>query len=556
MPSPATISQWAAPLGTLAVEADGSVTAFVRASLRTSERVAEGVAAVVGLARAPFLPGANAQRTQQGFSLRWPAQGGRRESLASLVPGWRETPARHVAEALAVAACVSRSIGELQHLGAHRFLLSPAQLFLETSADGRQAWSVVPLPIDSAQFRDMAAASPELTDWLGGDEILGRGGLDRTHMLAAILYHCLVGDPYAAAMSRDERLARLIAFRAGDAVSLRFALEAAVPAALERPRAALFDFIMSGLGPSVGRPLTAGRAATMLQQLQAELSPGLLAGAWETAGDARLALDILEAHAFSAPPDDVPWPSLARLRARLGEDGDAAKAPVPLAPARPATSIVARIAAAGAAAGDGAGRERLAALLAELTAPDAPALAEDERLLAAYAAARWCGEPERALAMLAADCAASWNRAVRALLIARLRADERAWIACGRACRDCVAVVETMPDRGSERGAYALVHALLLDAAAHAGAVEAGHGAGYLEDAWARLAKAGAILRERGLASVEPLLAKRIEVLRGQIDRQPALAGLAREIEAAAGPRGVETRDELPWPEADWLFSG
>ena len=566
----ASIGQRIAPLGTLTVAEDGTVSAFVRTNLRTAERVTAAVNAAAGLSHRPFLPCGGAQRTEQGFSLVWPARAATRQSLESLAQAWREAPARHVADMLAAAACVSRAIGELQHLAPSRFLLSPAQVFLETSADGLQSWGVVPLPIDSARFRDMATASPSLTEWLGGADVFGRDEPDRVHMLGAVLYHCLVGDTYGPATSRVRQLQRLISYRAGNAARLRMVLDAAIPASLAKAGQNLFGFIVEALGPSLGRRLTATQAAATLQRLQTALSAPLLAGAWETAGMPELALEILESHARIAPADDVPWPTLARLRGRSGRRrrpdgpdepaGDSVPSPLFAGTER---STIAKVRAAADLGPQG--REQLAALLAELRGPAAPPLAEHEYLYLAYAEARWLGATAEAIERLSRRFTVSWNSAVRALLLARLHADRGGWVRVGINCRDCVDLIQAMPDRGSERGSYAMAYALLLDARAHMAVVADGHLPEYLEDAWSRLVRARPLVRANSFAPLGAELETQIAALRRQVDRFPQLAKLGSEIDSAqAGMTvmrlGDEASDEasragLPWPDDRWLFS-
>ncbi len=562
----ASTGQWTTPLGTFAVAKDGTISAFVRTSLRTAEQVTAAVNAVAGLTQAPFLPCGGLRRGEQGFSVVWPARGTVRQSLESLAPSWREAPERHLADALCAAACVSRAIGELQHLAPSRFLLSPAQVFLESSADGRQSWTVLPLPIETARFRDMATASPVLTSWLGGNDMFGARGPDRAHILGAVLYHSLVGDTYLPASSRIHRLQRLISYRAGNAARLRMALDAAIPPSLAAGARDLFDFVTGALAPSVGRRLTEAQAAAALQRLQTALSAPLLAGAWESLGRPDLALEILESYARVTPEEEVPWQTLTRLRGLRAGDGrtDGGRdpsddsVPLPVA-AGNARSVIARIRAAADLGPPG--REQLACLLAELLGPELPTLSEDEYLYVAYAKARWLDAGADAIQLLSRPCAASWNRAVRALLRARLHAGEKGWLQTVSHCRDCVQLIQGLPGRGSERGSYAMAYALLLDAQAHMAAVAAGSSSEYLEDAWHRLDRARPLVSANSFAPLAAEVNARIAELRRQVDRFPQLAALAVEIDAARGSKyvapalGGSAEGDLTWPDDQRLFS-
>src|SRR5271170_3308992 len=167
MATGASIGEWATPTGNLVLDEYGGLSALVSTTLRTEPAVSGSVLALAGLSQAPFIGNAGVQRSELGYILTWPAPPGARRPLSMLVDDWRAEPAAHVA--LAVASTVSRAIGELQHLAPHRYLISPAQVFLETIEEGRQRWSTLPLPIDAAPLKDMAASSAELIAWVSGD---------------------------------------------------------------------------------------------------------------------------------------------------------------------------------------------------------------------------------------------------------------------------------------------------------------------------------------------------------------------------------------------------
>jgi hypothetical protein len=559
MATSAPIGQWATPSGSLAIDEAGGATALVRTTLRTDAAVAASVQALAALSHPPFLGGSAVARGEDGYALSWPAATGTRRPLAALAEDWRRAPAAHVADAIGAALAVSRAVGELQHLAPCQYLLSPAQLFLETDEDGRQRWTALPLPIDTVQLKDMAAASPLLIAWLSGDDLVRRSGGDRAYMMAAVLHHALIGDLFPADLPPMRRLQRQIAYRAGNAVQLRAALEAAIPPNLALSARRLGDFMTESLGPGFGRPMTTAQAVAMLQRLKDELSAPLLAGGWETAGRPDLALAILESHARIAPVEDVPWQTLQRLR--NGEAGGEQDGDRPADPPRPGPTDtpIGRIRALAAMGPEGLGA--LAATLNAILLPEAPALAEDERLFVAYAAARWLGASAVALPILAEPCVASWNGAVRALLLAWLHSDQQAWAQVARDCRECVTVIDALPGGGGERGAYASAYALMLDAGAHIGFVAAGHPADYLEDAWRKLERARALCAKVRAMPLDEALGTQLNALRRQLIAVPRLGKLLAEVEGARTQFSIVADNDalaaphLPWPDERWLFA-
>src|SRR5271170_383944 len=347
----------------------------------------------------------------------------------------------------------------------------------------------------------MAASSAELIAWVSGDDLARRGGCDRTYIMAAVLYYGLVGELYPVELSHMRRLQRQIAYRAGNIAALRATLDAAISKNLAMSARRLGDFIVESLGPSFGRPTTVQQAHATLERLERELSAALLAGGWETTGRADLALAILESHARLVPADAVPWQTLARLRRNQGRPADESG---PMTGRTPPPSwktdtLIGRIRAIVVMGPDGL--SSLASTLNDIIRPGAPELADDDRLFVAYAAARWLGSAQNAITLLARPCKATWDRAVRVLLLARLHSEQQARAQVASDCRECVATIGGMPAQGGERGAYAAAFALMLDAGAHIAFVAAGHSADYLEDAWKKLDRARALLEaERDVA--------------------------------------------------------
>jgi hypothetical protein len=554
------VGQWTTPSGSLAIDEQGEVTAIATITLRTEELVSASIRALADLDQSPFVGPPAIQRGELGYRLTWSGLAGTRQPLALLAQQWRREPAEHVAEAIAVALAVSRALGELQHLAPHAYLLSPVQVFLETSQDGRRRWSAAPLPIDAFAFKDMVVSSPELTMWLSGDNLVRRVATDRDYIVAAVLYYALIGDLYSTDLSPMRRLQRQIAHVAGNRAALRATLEAAIPKSLATSGLQLGDFIIESLGPSFGRPMSAAQAHTALKRLEGELSAPLLAGGWETMGRPDRALAILESYSQRAPRDEVPWPTLQRLRQRGGhEPNEKAHDWEPAATSPPAPSTpISRLRAI--AAGGPVANDLLVSTLDEMIKPGGPALADDERLCVAYWTARCFGADERALSLFGQPCKVKWDCVVRALLLARAHYDQRAWAQVSRDCRECMTAVGELPARGGERGAYVSSFALLLDAAAHIGFVAGGHALDYLENAWSKLNRAreiGAALRSFPL---DEALGQQLNTLRQMLIPAPRLGRLLTEVEAASAQfRTVAANDAaaspLPWPEERWLFA-
>src|SRR5262249_2092419 len=153
----------------------------------------------------PFLRCTAMQQDSKGLVLTW-APADRRVTLSELALAWRQNPEVHLPEALETVWHLSRAMSALDHLPKARFIVSPAQLFLSRSAEGREQWSVLLLPVEGAGLRDFATASPDTIAWLSGDDFVRRGMFDHAYVLGAALYYCLIADLYPAHLSQNERL--------------------------------------------------------------------------------------------------------------------------------------------------------------------------------------------------------------------------------------------------------------------------------------------------------------------------------------------------------------
>ena len=553
---------WETPVGQLAIDEGGTISALIRTNLRSDEKVTQAVNAVAGLRQEPFACCEGSSRSEGGLTLVWGGTGNARQSLIQLAPLWRESPALYLPRAIAAAQCVSRAIGELQHLAPARFLLSPAQVFVETCAEGRDKWVVAPLPFEAAQLKDIAGAAPATLAWLSGEDLLARREFDRAYMIGAVLHYALVGELFPQNLSTRQRIHRQLAFRAGDALALRAMLAAAVPQALAASARRLGDLVTDALRPGRARPIDAASAVRQLERLARELSPAFLAGAWETDGKPATALAILEDHARTAPTDEVPWATLARLREAMG-----AQTPGQPSPVRQARQQRPEAAVDGSPRGRlrgllGQGPEARDALIEEVRRqldPQGPALDEDQRLFVAYVCGRWLGADAAAQTALSRPCSVSWNAATRAVLLARIHVGRGAWALGAREAKAAHDLVAAMPGGGERRGQYLMAHALLYDAAAHLGFVDAGSSPDYLRDVWTRLKRARGHAAKLEEFSLNAALSRQLGALRDRIVVQPGLADLPPELDAemtrsfaVANDPGEDER--LPWPDEPWLF--
>ena len=146
-------TEWVTPCGSLGIAEDGGIRAVVRNSIRSQEIVARAIDTIIEIKTAPFLANPRPQRESEGYILKWPAPpGASLVPLSRLVTEWRNDPAAHLPRALDVADCLSRAVSELDHFRSLRFVLSPAQVFLQQGPC--EQWVVVPLPLEGVGLRD------------------------------------------------------------------------------------------------------------------------------------------------------------------------------------------------------------------------------------------------------------------------------------------------------------------------------------------------------------------------------------------------------------------
>src|SRR5262245_49543445 len=126
--SPVEQTQVETPTGYLRLAADGSATAWVRASRRSVEAVADAVQALARLTSDVVRPCSTFRRADDGFFLEWSTQG-RLRPFRQVTAKWRGDPSTYLPSALALARLLYRASSDLEALRPRRFLVSPTQLF-------------------------------------------------------------------------------------------------------------------------------------------------------------------------------------------------------------------------------------------------------------------------------------------------------------------------------------------------------------------------------------------------------------------------------------------
>lgn len=588
----ATKREWTTPVGTLSVGDDGSIRAVIRVNPRSERAIVSGVQTVAGLKQTPFLKASGFQQDPDGLVLSWPAMGMRFTELPALVPGWRKNPAVHLPDAFDLVQNVLRASSELDHERPRQFFLSPAQVFSCEHEVQAKHWGVVPLPAEGATCADFAGAAPELLAWVSADEVLGGGSMvDRAYLAGAVLYYSLIGELFPEKLNRNDRIRRLLTYHAGNAARAKSVLSAALPKRLAGLGTRLSDFILSLLSPSLGRMITPARAGLEINLLQAELSPPLLAAAWEAEGNSNFAAEILNAFAQRATENEVPWETLARLRAQTGDPAGSAAAAlkVPRSPQQEQATFIGHLRALASRGAEGRAEiekevARLKSAGPKKTLPQSepfreggvsrgqqqqrvpdspdPPLSDQEFLYLVYVNGRWLARTDESLNFLERDFSVSWHRIVQAILVARFSADRNVWGGVLRSCRDCRRMIEKLPDGGSAAGRYARAYVDTMDAIGHVRAVEGGMSDAYLEDALMKFQSAWSQLQEFEPDELDPVIRTWLASLSRNTAAKPGLELLKLSAEAFCQSLAIQParfdRDSalpVPWFSEERIFA-
>jgi hypothetical protein len=504
----------------------------------------------------------------EGLTLEVAAQGVQRIPLPSLVRLWRRSPAAHFPQVLQLARSIARACRELDQLRPARFLLSPVQVFWCVNND-REHWGLAALPLSSPKLEEFAASSPEVLAWLTADAVLGTGALDWARTVGAVIYYCVAGEVFPGDLPQSERIRRLLQNHAGNAARLRSALTLALPKALSARGVEFAGFLWSLLSPTHADTLNPAQMSRRFDEFVEEFSAPRLAGAWEVERNPRLAVEILNVFSRSAPSEDVPWQTIARLRALTG-DSHGAEEVIEKHPDADGTrkpSVISRL--RNLAAKGAEGREALETEVARIRAaqpsspgasPASPLPSGEEFLYLAYADGRWLGRTDEALQLLDRDFSVSWYKVIREVLAARFDAERESWPKVSWHCREARHIIEKLPDQGGVNGRYVSGYIDALDGIAHLKAVEGGLGAAYLGDALVKMQSAWVKLSSIAPGTLDASLAGWLGVLTRAMQGRAEVALLAISADAFCQAEGIPLHAPdgmlpLPWFSEEYLFT-
>jgi hypothetical protein len=558
------------PTGRLSLFEDGTAQARLRVNIRSKEAVLAAVDSLPGLAPERFWLCSGFKQEAEALHLSYARAGHEVMRLPEVCRRWREEPSLHLGQALGLVRQLLQARSEMEHLGPHRLHLSPAQVFYVREESGRGGWRVMPLPVEGASFADFVHADEDCWAWLSADELLGIVNSDRAYMIGAALYYCLVADLFPEEASRTERIRRAILYRAGNPALARKALAAALPKAQAAMAAPLSDLIMGLLGPSLGRPLTAARAARELDRFCDELSPHRLACQWESAGPLYIsrARRIMEAFAASAPEHEVPWETLERLREKDGDPVGAAEAAAKGHSSAETPYVIGHVRELVEAGEERRPElERLISTLRESSVSGKEEQAhrpgEAETLYLAYVEGHKLGRPDDALAWLKRDFSISWNKVLRCILLGRLMVDKAGWEDVLEICRKGRRLISEMPNAGGAMGRYADAYLDLLDGASHICVVyQQSYAQDYLHDSFDRLGSAWTNQQRAEAEDLSDAIASWLAWLGELASRNQRLKTLALGVEAfldSVGARPSERQragaPPVPWFDEARLFT-